>query len=416
MLFDLIIRNNLFNACFFGPRLAIHFSNIGHFFNHVIMLVFPTVALTLSDAWGVSYGEMLSGFFIGSMVYGFAAYPAGWLGDRWSDWGMMVVYFIGTGVAAIATGFSQNLDHLILGLAFIGLFASIYHPVGTALVVRLAVNRAHDLGRNGAWGTSGLALSALLSAALTYLLGWRSAFFIPGIFCCVLGVAFIVMTRPIPRSKKIVLKPLGTDVRTVLIPQFLRVLSIMSLTVLAVGIFTQAFTTGLPNLYDKTLKSFVDLLDLETDLSRTVTASFVSLVILFGALGQIIGGRLSARYSPKFVYVGMFLFILPLTFLSLVLDGPALIIVGAIMMLAITGCLPAENCILVHFAPETWLSRLFSLKFVLGLGGGSVALLANGFIFDQSHGFSWFFLFLGFLALVVVLGGLFLPKILVHEG
>jgi len=138
-------------------------------------------------------------------------------------------------------------------------------------------------------------------------------------------------------------------------------------------------------------------------------------VILFGALGQIIGGSLSARWSPRLVYMGMFLFILPLAFLSMQLDGLALVAAGALMMIAVTGCLPAENCILVNFAPADWHARLFSLKFVVGLGGGSAALLANGYIFDQTEGFFWFFGFLAVLAVTVIVGALLLPPVKVHE-
>ena len=81
---------------------------------------------------------------------------------------MMAIYLVGTGVATIATGFSENSTQLILGLSSIGFFASIYHPVGTAFVVRHASNRALDLGRNGAWGTAGLALSAFIAAGLLH--------------------------------------------------------------------------------------------------------------------------------------------------------------------------------------------------------------------------------------------------------
>ena len=394
-----------------SPGRALKFANYGHFLNHVIMLVYPTIALTLSDLWSKPYGELLSAFFIGSLIYGFASYPAGWLSDRWSSWGMMAIYLVGTGVATIATGFSETTTQLILGLSFIGLFASIYHPVGTAFVVRHASNRALDLGRNGAWGTAGLALSAFIAAGLTYLLNWRAAFFVPGVVCLGLGLLFILTTRPIDSNKSETgsrTKPRFADI---LVPHLVRVLLVMTVTVLVVGLFTQAFTTGLPNLYDNSMSFLVKIFDWDDSVGRTLSAAFVSAVILFGALGQIIGGALSSRYSPKTVYIGMFVFILPLTLISSGLEGFPLVFVGALMMIAVTGCLPAENCILVHFAPSEWHGRLFSLKFVVGLGGGSAALLANGYIFDKTEGFFWFFSFLALMSLIVIIGGLLLPKI-----
>ena len=401
----------MFSSQLKSPVRALKFANYGHFLNHVIMLVYPTIALTLSDLWSKPYGELLSAFFIGSLIYGFASYPAGWLSDRWSSWGMMAIYLVGTGVATIATGFSETTTQLILGLSFIGLFASIYHPVGTAFVVRHASNRALDLGRNGAWGTAGLALSAFIAAGLTYLLNWRAAFFVPGVVCLGLGLLFILTTRPIDSNKSetgSITKPRFGDI---LVPHLVRVLLVMTVTVLVVGLFTQAFTTGLPNLYDNSMSFLVQIFDWDDSVGRTLSAAFVSAVILFGALGQIIGGALSSRYSPKTVYIGMFVFILPLTLISSGLEGFPLVFVGALMMIAVTGCLPAENCILVHFAPSEWHGRLFSLKFVVGLGGGSAALLANGYIFDETEGFFWFFSFLALMSLIVIIGGLLLPKI-----
>lgn len=397
------------------PYRALRFVNYGHFLNHIIMLIYPTVALTLSDSWENSYGELLSAFFVGSMIYGFAAYPAGWLSDRWSSWWLLGIYFIGTGIATMAAGFTENLTQMMICLSVVGLFASIYHPVGTAFVVKYAVNRAQDLGRNGAWGTAGLAFAAFIAAALTYLFNWRAAFFIPGGVCLLLGVAFFATTRPAFHStKKGQIGVKSSEVK-LLTPALIRVLSIMSLTILSVGLFTQAFTSGLPNLYDNTLRDLVAFFSFDVSQGRTLTAAFVSLVILFGSVGQLIGGNLSSRWSPRLVYMGMFLFILPLTFLSINLDGMALVGVGALMMIAVTGALPAENCILVYFAPEDWHARIFSLKFVIGLGGGSASLLANGYIFDRSQDFSWFFGFLSLLAITIIIGSFFLPHVRVHR-
>lgn len=391
------------------PGRALAFANYGHFLNHVVMLIFPTVALTLSDIWTIPRGEMLAAFFLGSLVYGVAAYPAGWLGDRWSSWGMLGVYLIGTGIVTFLTGFAQDREQMILGLAAIGLFASIYHPVGTAFVIQHATDRAKDLGRNGAWGTAGLASAAFIAAGISQIFGWRAAFFVPGAACFLLGIGFLLFTE----RKESANRPdnaIASDV-TPTRANILRVLPILTTTTLAVGLITQAFTTGLPNLFDGTLSNLVEALSLDTAKGRTLTAAFVSIVVLFGAFGQIVGGNLASRFSPKNVYIGMFVLILPLATLSTQLSGVALVIVGAIMMIAITGCLPAENCIVANFCPQEWRGRVFSLKFVIALGGGSAALLANGYIFDQTQGFAWFFLFLAGLSLTIILAAIFLPPV-----
>ena len=74
----------------------------------------------LPGVFGVSYGEMLSIAWLGVAMMGFAALPAGWLGDRWSQVGMMAVFFVGTGAATIATGFANSPFQIGVGLFFIG--------------------------------------------------------------------------------------------------------------------------------------------------------------------------------------------------------------------------------------------------------------------------------------------------------
>src|SRR5919204_6161737 len=132
-----------------NPRsaaLALSFSSIGHFFAHLLMLLFPTVVLVLEGRWGMSYGDLLSLSLGGFVLFGLGALPAGWLGDRWSAESMMVIFFIGTGAATVATGLADSPLALGLGLAAIGLFGSIYHPVGTAWLVRNAAHRGWALG------------------------------------------------------------------------------------------------------------------------------------------------------------------------------------------------------------------------------------------------------------------------------
>src|SRR4029079_19625544 len=92
--------------------------------------------------------------------------PAGWLGDRWSRRGMMVIFFFGTGLAAIATGFAQGPTGIFIGLTAIGLFASTYTPVGIAVLVRNQAKVGRTLGFNGVFGNFGIAGAALVTGAL----------------------------------------------------------------------------------------------------------------------------------------------------------------------------------------------------------------------------------------------------------
>ena len=48
---------------------------------------------------------------------------------------MLGIFFCGVGVACILTALSWSVWSLAAGLTLIGVFAAIYHPVGTAMLI-----------------------------------------------------------------------------------------------------------------------------------------------------------------------------------------------------------------------------------------------------------------------------------------
>lgn len=72
-------------------RIHFVFLNIGHFFDHLFMLIFATVtALTLSQEWGISYAELIPYATPGFVAFGVCSVPAGWLADKWSRKGVIL--------------------------------------------------------------------------------------------------------------------------------------------------------------------------------------------------------------------------------------------------------------------------------------------------------------------------------------
>ena len=62
--------------------VSLMFANVAHFYSHLFMLIYPTAVIALETAFGGSYGELISLSFAGFVLYGVAALPAGWFGDR----------------------------------------------------------------------------------------------------------------------------------------------------------------------------------------------------------------------------------------------------------------------------------------------------------------------------------------------
>lgn len=382
-----------------SPALARGFSNFGHAYSHLLMMLFPTVVLALEKSWGMSYGELIVLMLAGQVLFGVAALPAGWLGDRWSAVGMMTIFFIGTGLATIATGLARSPVEMALGLASIGLFASIYHPVGMAWLVRMAENRGRALGENGIYGAVGIALAPLVAAALTDAISWRAAFIVPGITSVVIGIALWAAWRmgkvvDVEGDAKPVPEPSKGDA--------VRAFFILSVTMTCVGFVGSTLGVVLPKLFEQRLTGLGD--------GVLGTGAMVALVYFVASTGQLIGGRLADRFAMKRVYVACYAIVTPCLLLAAYTESWALLAVSmAAVYLNITS-LPSENAMLAHFTPSSWRATAYGAKFVMALGVAAMAVPVAGWIQDTYGDFFWLFVFMAAAGVLVLLFGLMLPN------
>jgi MFS transporter, FSR family, fosmidomycin resistance protein len=378
---------------------ALAFSSVGHFFAHLLMLLYPTVLLVLEGRWGMSYGDLLSLSLAGFVLFGLGALPAGWLGDRWSAEGMMVVFFLGTGAATILTGLADTPVALALGLAAIGLFGSIYHPVGTAWLVRNAVHRGRALGVNGIAGSIGLGAAAFVAGALAQMIGWRAAFIIPGAACAITGAALLFCMRGgSVVATRTDLRPEPEARRDDVVRTFI----VLSFTMLADGTISQAIPVALPKAFAAGLTGLTD--------GRTLDAGgFVSLVFLVAATAQLAGGWLADRFAMKAVYILAWVAQVPLFILAAqARDVPLLGAMMAVNYLAVLA-VPAENALLARYTPAKWRATAYGAKFLLALGVSTIGIKLVAIIYDGTGGFAPLWVTLAGCAAFVAAAGLFLP-------
>src|SRR4051794_397382 len=183
-----------------SPARVIAFVNAAHFIDHYAMLIFAAAVIVMGPALGMAYSELLPYATPGFVAFGAGSLLTGWLGDRWSRRHMMAIFFAGIGLSMMAVGLVQTPLQLGAALLSIGVFASIYHPVGTAMIVSYADKLGREMGLNGVWGNLGVASSALVTGVIGQFLGWRWAFVVPGMVTVGIGVAFARMVVHEDRS------------------------------------------------------------------------------------------------------------------------------------------------------------------------------------------------------------------------
>ncbi|MCC7272452.1 MAG: MFS transporter [Alphaproteobacteria bacterium] len=380
-------------------RLVVGFSCVGHGLAHLVMLLYPTIVLALEAEWGLSYGELLSLSLPGFVLFGAGALPAGWLGDRWSAERMMLIYFGGTGLACVVCGLVDGPFGMAVGLGLMGLFGSIYHPVGIAWLVRASLNRGRVLGLNGIFGSAGMAAAPFVAGALSDLVSWRAAFIVPGLVCAACGVALAMLMR---QGSVVAMKEDRLPEAAVDRGDMIKVFVVLSVTMACAGLVFQGMSLALPKVFADNTRAITQ--------GMTIGAGgLVTIVYVLSAAGHIGGGWLADRYPAKPIYMLGWLAQVPLLALAAGTENWMLFTIVTAAAFLNIGVTPAETMLLVKNTPGKWRATAFGAKFVLALGVSALAVPMVALIYDRTGSFYWFFVTLAALAAINAVAATMLP-------
>lgn len=381
-----------------NPRTVIAYINIAHFIDHYAMLVFAAAVIVMAPVFGVGYSDLLPYATPGFIAFGAGSLLTGWLGDRWSRRHMMVIFFLGIGASMIAVGLTQTPQQLSVALLAVGLFAAIYHPVGSAMLVAHAERLGREVGVNGVWGNLGVALSALITGVLCQYLGWRWAFVLPGMAAITAGFFFAGSVRHEVRSAR---KNTTTTSVRVSKDAMWRVIVALVITIIASSTTFNALTVALPKLFTERLSG----LTTSTALIGVIAAATYG----FGAIAQYVIGHLLDRHSLKTLFLPLALILAPLLFFGATLSGMPLVVVCVGIIIGIFGQITVNDAMIGKYTSDEWRARAYSVRYFLGFtaAGASVGLVAS---LHERGGFTLMLQALGVLCLLVIVGAFAFPN------
>lgn len=383
-----------------NTRSLIVLINAAHLLTHYTLLILPTAVLVMArpgGAFGSDYGPILAlgtGMFV---LYGAASLPQGWLAARFGRRNMMTAFFVGTGASLVAAACVSSPWALIVALAAAGLFAAIYHPIGTAMLVEGAgATPGRALGTNGVFGNFGVASAPLVTAFLAGVFGWRAAFAVPGIVCLLVAVLWIRMpavhtdahyaSRPFP------------SIPAALVRRALIVL--MSIAAVS-GIIFNAFTILLPKLMEERLASDPQFLP--------IVGAIAFVVTLFGALTQFTVGRLIDRTTLRRIFLPIALVLAPSLLLLANAHGWAVLPLSALIAAAVFGQVTINETMTARYISPALRTKIYSIRFFVGFLGGAIANPLIGFLHERTGSLSMVVLVLAGLAVVTLLCALAFP-------
>ncbi|MCI5137912.1 MAG: MFS transporter, partial [Candidatus Electrothrix sp. AR1] len=378
------------------------------FLSHFNMLVFPALALPLSQHFGFDLAATLDLGFWMYLLFGITALPWGMLADKFGPRPLLVLFYLGGGCSGLAAAaFADKPFAFQLSLVGIGLFSGIYHPAGLGWIATGIPRRtAAAMAINGIFGSLGLAMGPLLAGLINWLFGAQAVYLCLGLMN-IAGICILLLTnRATADTQKNTSsspqKQAGKKEKFTAWKGFLVLLGCMMLG----GVVYRGATVTLPALFERNLPAVVtaanNLFQGSTISGNVVATVTISILYLVGMYGQYIGGRFGERFDLRYGYLGFHLITIPFAFLIGKATNMPLILLAAMHSFFLLGMQPLENTLVAKLTPAWMRSSAYGMKFILtfGVGALSVKLIK---ITEQGWGISLVFPVLGTISVLLVI-------------
>ena len=380
-----------------NSALTLFFSSIGHAFMHMFAAFYFIIVLSIENEWQLSYDELIKLWSLGALLIGLGAVPFGWISDRWSRSSMMAIMFICMGLSSIFCGLSSSKMELFIGLSFLGLSCSIYHPVGIAWVVNSSNKKGRALGINGIFGGVGIGSGAFIAGFLLKFFSWNFTFILPGIISILIGLFLIYLIYlnkiSFANIKSSFIHEYNSSNNLILIA------IIMLCAMFGLGLTFQIMQTSLPKVFDIRLNNF----------STFGIGAIIAAIYFISGIMTFIGGLLADKFSLKKIYVIGLAGQIPCYLAIAYFSGLPLIFLCLFAAMFNSGILPTENILLSRFTPEKHHGLIYGFKFIIAFGSGPIAVLLVSKIYQLTSEFANLFLISSFVMLFIFILALFLP-------
>lgn len=366
-----------------------------HALVHMHMLIFAAVNLKLAESLNTGLTEI--GFIgtIGFFLFGFGALPAGVLIDKIGARAMLGIACAGMLTADVIMLFADSILLVTIGLAVLGISASLYHPAGLGLISRNISERGYAMGIHGLVGNFGVALGPMIAGLIAAYTHWRVAYAWPIVVMAGL-TAFFFLTR--------FNDPGGREAAPKTTPQpavFARNMLVVMLLVIALqavsGFIYRGSNTFMPAFAGNALESLLPGMDV---VARG--GIFTAVILISGAGGQYLAGSLTRKYPEERLQLIFTALVGPLLLATGLFSGWLLLFSAMAFAFVFYGLQPLGNTLVAKYSPDVFRGRSFGLSFFLSFGLGAFGSGFAGYMGEQ-HGFSSVYTALGAIALGSIL-------------
>lgn len=369
-------------------RKIIGVTTAAHGLNHGFVLIFSAVLPMLQRDFHTDYFHLGIIGNICFLAFGLGSLPAGIIADRIGSRRMITMYLFGAALSSFLVAFSNSLVGLGLFIGMVGTFCSTYHPASSTLISRGMRKQGKGFGIHGISGSLGVALTPVVAGFLASGLGWKAAYAMFGIAGVAVGLAsFTLQEVPEANAKD---KIEGSTPRKeggkTLLPLILFFASSV-----AVGLCYRGVMTFLPSYMAQ--KVHIEFLPVG---SVALGGMMSTVALLFGTVGQYIGGYLSDRYLSEKIYFGAHLLGAPFLFLVGFSSDFLVVLFALAYAFFYFSTQPTGNHLVAHYTSVRFRATGYGIYFFLAFGVGSFGSTMSGYMADLL-GLEWVFHTMGFL-------------------
>lgn len=350
------------------PQVVRGLLNIAHALDHLFLLIFAAAVGSIAADMGVAQWQDLMPYGAGAfLMFGLGALPAGRLGDLWGRRSMMLVFFFGVGSAAILVALTQTPWQLAACLTLLGVFASIYHPVGIPMLLERSRNPGMSIGLNGLVGNLGVAVAAVLTGFLIQWFGWRAAFVLPGVVALVCGGVF---ARVCPQELFSPAQRTGGAKVRLPAPMLVRVFVVMTAAAISSSVLFNFTTNGNGQLLAERFQGVVQ--------DPAVLGLLLACVYALASVTQWVVGYLINRFPLKRFFMFMVIAQIPMLVLASQVQGWYFWMALTGVMVFIFGAIPFSDFMIARYVDDRLRSRVSGMRLGVSFAVSSLSVWALG--------------------------------------
>ncbi len=339
---------------------------IAHSLNHSLFLVLPPLLDNIADDLGANLTTIGLISTITFLTYGTGALIGGPLSDRLGSVKVARISIGLGGLMSLIFLVANNVYIFGAGMFLMALWASFYHPTANGLIAKaFPENTGGSMGIHNAAGNFGQVFTPTVAFLLGITFSWRISF----VFFGLLSVGTSILMDRIKVDEGEIQKSDKTYFDFIKTPG----LWIVLLYNVVVGFLFRSVDLFFPSF-------------LSTDLQYTggIAAFANSMILFFGVMGQLLGGRGSDRVGPTKVLMvataGMVASFALLMFLPASIAVPLFVVVYGISMF---GHQPTVTNLVSQLSPRNMMGLAYGVMFFSAFGIGSLSTTVIGWVADN---------------------------------